>query len=155
MIMLTLNSLVLARHVTEGRARFADAQHAYASATGRECFFTTDWGPPFWHTWPGTSAPLISLLWANDERTIDRDDVTAAVTNCFCRSTRVWTDATSEAAAEVKRLTSQFGYRELPLGEFLLKPGDGSALPTSSTKMYVYSRETQTRICSLIRANRD
>jgi len=151
LLVLTLNSVLLARDVREGRARFADAHRAYASATAEDCFLTSGWGPPFWHTWPGTSVPLISLFWASDEQTIARDDITGAMTDCFCRSARVWTDTTSDSEREVTRLAAQFRYGALPLGDYLLRPGDGSAIATANVRMFIYSRERQAQFCRLIK----
>jgi hypothetical protein len=151
LVVLALNSVLLAQDVREGRARFADAHRAYASATAGDCFLTTGWGPPFWHTWPGTSVPLISLFWASDEQTIARSDITRAVTDCFCHSARVWTDATSDSEQEVTRLASEFRYAALPLGDYLLRPEDSSAIATANVRMFLYSPERQAQVCRLIK----
>ena len=152
-IIVVLNSWLVARTVVEGRGRRADAQTAYVKATASDCYFTMDWGPPFWHTWPGSSAAIISIFWAADEQAAgEQDRVTPAVRDCFCRATSVWTDATVEAGGDVLRLTNQFGYAGLPLSDFLYRREDGFALPTSVTPMFVFSPARQAELCAKARS---
>ncbi len=149
-LILTLNSSLLARHVAEGRHRYSDASRVYRTATSNDCFFTTDWGAPFPYLWPGSDAALISIFWAMDEQAAGADRMTAAMRGCFCESQNVWTNATVEASGELTRLTGHFGYAEIPVTDFLFRPGDGSAVDNSA-RIFVYSAERQAGLCAVAR----
>jgi len=147
-VMLTLNSMLVARQILEGRARSFDVQQAYRAATIDDCFFTSDWGAPFWYRWPGSSAALISILWANDAATKD-DHVTPALLDCFCRSGRVWTDTTAAATDEVTRLTEHFGATAVSAKEFLYRPGDGEAIAGNGARIFEYSERRKDELCAV------
>ena len=147
-VTLALNSQLVARQVVEGRARSFDVQQAYRAATSDDCFFTSDWGAPFWHRWPGSSAALISILWANDGATKD-DRVTPALRDCFCRSGRVWTDTTAAATDEVTRLTEYFGATAASVKEFLYRPGDGEAIAENGARIFEYSERRKDELCAV------
>jgi hypothetical protein len=152
-VVLTLNLIVLTRQIAEGRARYADARTAYANARGQDCFFTVDWGPPFWHTWPGSTTALIGMFWArNNQEHRGEDRISWSVKSCFCDAARVWTDATEAARTDLLRLTGHFGDARLPLVDFLYRPGDGSALPTSVVPMFMFSSGRQAELCEEARA---
>ena len=148
-VILTLNALLLVRHVEEGRHRYADVRNAYLRAAPADCFFTTDWGAPFWHSWPGSNAALISIFWASDEQGAEEDRITPALTNCFCQSAHVWTDTTAAAAPDVMRLTDHFGYTAVPVVDFLFRPEDGSAVGSTRTPIFMYSADRQAELCAI------
>jgi hypothetical protein len=147
-VALTLNMLLVTRQIVEGRTRYADVVHAYRSATPTECFFTSDWSAPFGYRWPGSSAALISILWANDTA-MSGDYVTPALRDCFCRAGQVWTNTTAAAADEVTRLTEHFSATAASAGDFLLRPGDGESMGAGVAGLFVYSEERKQELCLL------
>jgi hypothetical protein len=150
-VMLVLNTSLIARQVLEGRARYSGVLEAYRTATTEDCFFTSDWGPPFGHRWPGSSVALISIFWATGEDGVTGERVEAALEDCFCRSRRVWTDTTAQAAGDVARLADHFQYRVVPLADFPAREGDGSAVAATPAHMFVYSATRKRELCAVAR----
>jgi hypothetical protein len=148
-VMLVLNISLVSRQVVEGRARYSGVLAAYRTATADDCFFTSDWGPPFGYRWPGSSVALISIFWATGESGPAGDRVEPALQDCFCRSRRVWTDTTVEATGEVTRLADHFQYRVVPLEDFLFRDRDGSAFAATPARMFVYSADRKRELCAI------
>jgi hypothetical protein len=146
-ITLALNSMLVTRQIAQGRARYSDLQQAYRQAGPDDCFFTSDWGAPFGYRWPGSSAALISILWANDSG-MKGYEVQPALRDCFCRSGRVWTDTTAAATDEVTRLMGHFDATTLPVADFLYRNGDGDAIGGSG-RMFVYSERRKGELCAV------
>lgn len=148
LLVLTSNLVVVGSTTLEGRRVYATSRADYGTATPETCFLAAAWQPPVPQVWPGRTVGIMATLATGTEPDFQRRELTRRVTQCFCTAPSVWTDLTTRELEKLGPVLRHFGYVDVDLqatlGVYSSSPADG--------RMYVYSQEQQSAVCSTLRA---
>jgi hypothetical protein len=151
-LVFVLNGSLVAREIVQGRRVSEEMSALYANVDATTCFFTSDWGPPFGHRWPGTTAAVIATLPIGKDPAVQARALTASLDRCFCGASAVWTDTTIDSAGVMTLLSEHFQYSALDLRDILLSRSDGALVGIAPVRVYAYSAHQQADVCRAVRA---
>ena len=154
LIVLVSNVWLLAGDVRRGRRVYTSVSQAYQSATPDTCWLTSNWVPPLWYLWPGTSTNILGTLGTGTDPAIQARALTRSLRRCFCESDAVWTDTTEHDSAIVASLARHFDYSAVDLTTILL-PSPPVGTVTVTPDVLVYPQPARDRICRVVTAADD